>query len=165
MTLRPLAFWYAHDQGGEHLATTPEEIDAALDRVDNLAQDYGTVATVVRRGDEGPVLYVGLHGEVGALYYTHTNQGDHSRGNTVDTSTPTESSVSHRDAGAQLIYDWQQNEFLFPPNAEVPVADVRAAVHEFARSGTRPAGIQWQEWEPPIGPGGTFLADDDPAWG
>nr|MDQ3577789.1 Imm1 family immunity protein [Actinomycetota bacterium] len=86
-------------------------------------------------------------------------------GNTVDTSPLTEPSVSHRDAGAQLIYDWQQNEFSFPPDAEVPVTDVRAAVHEFARSGTRPAGIQWQEWEPPIEPGGTFLADDDPAWG
>lgn len=142
-----LSFWYAHDQGGDHLATTPDEIDAALDRVDGLSDDYGDVATVVRAGDEGPALFMGLKGHVGALQYIEPGAGYFSKGDGSSDGEP-------------LKYDWQSNIFGYPPNAKVPVAVVRAAVHEFARTGARPTGIEWQAWEPPLeaGDGSSPLA-------
>lgn len=148
-----LIFWYSQDQGCDHEAATPEEIDAALDTVNNLADAYGTVATVVRGNLDNPALYVGMNGGVGALYYTNASEAYWSKGDgPVD--------------GEPLLYDWQHHEFPMPPNAEIPAADVRAAVKQFAHSGTRPTGVEWQEWSPPRNPdSGATLAHDDPAWG
>ncbi|MGX7828981.1 Imm1 family immunity protein [Actinokineospora sp. 24-640] len=147
-----LAFWHSPDQHNELLATTPAEIDAALALVNRLSTDYGNVTTITRHGDVGPALYVGLNGDVGALQYTHANEAFFSQGNT-------------RHGGTCLEYDWQWNIFHYPPDAEIPLTDIRTAVHQFAETGTKPTSVRWQEWEPPIEPGGTPLAYDDPAWG
>ena len=146
----PLSIWYAHDQDGAFVASTSEEVDAALDRVAGLAETGGCVATVVPLGSERPVLYVGLNGDVGALCFTNADE--------------TWWSVGRADGGV-LVYDWQQNVFEFPASGEIPAGEVRRAVREFAETGSRPLCVSWQEWERPSSPGGTDLADDDPAWG
>ncbi|MGW5051403.1 Imm1 family immunity protein [Actinokineospora sp. NPDC004072] len=168
--MTPLRFWYRIGQGVDRVATTAGEIDAALDEINGLDADYGNVATVTRGGDESPVLYVGLNGDVGALYYTHADGGYYSR-NTAsghaakDTVTP---QPVDRAVTSSLIYDWQQHVFEFPPDAELPLPEVRAAVHEFAQLGSRPTGVQWQEWIPPRNPEGESDMPDpfDPdVWG
>ncbi len=40
-----------------------------------------------------------------------------------------------------------------PPDAEIPIAEVRAAVREYARTGALPGNVRWQRWEPPFTPG------------
>ena len=152
--MTPLVFWYAHDQGGDHIASTPEEIDAALDLVANLADDgEGVAATIVRDCDEKGILYAGFNGDVGALYYAGVGEGFYSQG---DVTQDVES----------LSYALQQNELEFPPNGEVPIAVVRAAVHEFARTGARPTEVRWQEWQPPYTPGSSAPDPfDSSVWG
>lgn len=139
---------YSRGQGD---ADTPDEIDAFLDDIAAHARDFGILVTVTRWETPG-TLYVGMNREVGVLYYTLGEAGHYSQG---DTTSDVES----------LTYDMQQTATDFPPDAEVPVSDVRAAVHEYARTGTRPTGVRWQDWSPPRNPGVTIPADDDPAWG
>ncbi|MGX7829823.1 Imm1 family immunity protein [Actinokineospora sp. 24-640] len=87
---------------------------------------------------------------------------------TADVMTTNETFFSQGDTrhgDVYLEYDWQWNIFQYPPDAEVPLTDIRTAVHQFAQACTRPTAIRWQEWEPPIERGTTSLAHDDPAWG
>ncbi|MGX7827222.1 Imm1 family immunity protein [Actinokineospora sp. 24-640] len=148
-----LILWYAHDQDGGHLAATAEEIDAALDHVAGLADNHGVVATITRSGDDVTTLHAGINGDAGALHYTDAEAAHYSRG---DASGD----------GEVLSYAVQQDELELPPDAEIPVADVRAAVHEYARTGSRPTGIRWQRWKAPRTPGPTMPDPLDPAiWG
>lgn len=151
--MTPLRFWYRTGQGRERLAATPEEIDAVLDEVNGLNLAFGTVTTITRQDEAGPTLYAGLDGDVGALYYTAANEGWYSRGDGPGDGDP-------------LVYDWQQHEFLLPPDAAISADVVRSAVKQFAFSGVRPTGVTWQEWSPPLNSdSGSLLAHDDPAWG
>ncbi|MGX7825528.1 Imm1 family immunity protein [Actinokineospora sp. 24-640] len=134
--MTPLIFWYSPDQEDDHVATTSDEIDAALDHVANLAPNVSTVAEITRQDVETDGLYAGFNGNVGTLHYVGNGTGTYSQGTTI------------ADADA-LSYDHQWNVMQFSPDAEIPIADVRAAVHEYFRTGTRPTGVQWQDWTPP----------------
>lgn len=148
-----LILWYAHDQGGGHLAATPEEVDAALDHVASLSDNHGVVVTITREGDDVTTLYAGINGDAGTLHHTDAEAAHYSRG-----EAPSD--------GGVLSHANQQDELELPPNAEIPVADVRAAVHEYARTGSRPTGIRWQQWKAPHTPG-TTMPDplDSTIWG
>ncbi|MGW5054772.1 Imm1 family immunity protein [Actinokineospora sp. NPDC004072] len=154
MTL--LIFWYAPDQEDDHIAATPAEIDAALDHIATLAGNVGVVAEITREDDDTDGLYAGLNGHVGTLHYVGPGAGLYSRSPNPATDSD----------GTALTYDHQWNVMEFPPDSELPIADIRAAVHEYAHTGTRPTCVEWQEWSPPRGPDTTpALAPDDPAWG
>lgn len=149
--MTPLTFWYAHDQGSGLLATTPAEIDAALDHIAALTDDIGIVATIALADTEDQVLYAGFKGDVGTLYYATVGEGHFSHNQTSDGDTV-------------LSYALQQNEMEFPPDAELPITDIRAAVHDYAHTGTRPTTVHWQQWTPPHTPNDD-ITDDDPTWG
>lgn len=136
------ALWYSHEQPGDDVAGTPDELDAALDRAAALSRDDGWWATalIVPAETHSPVLYAGFARGVGVLRYIDGAEESFSQG------------IGSPD-GEPLLYMYQQNDMEFPPNAEVPIAAVRAAVHEFAATGARPTGVQWQHWEPPETPG------------
>ncbi|UVS80942.1 Imm1 family immunity protein [Actinokineospora sp. UTMC 2448] len=141
------------DQEGDHIAATPDAVDEALDHLASLVHDGGLVAEVTRQGDDVTTLYVGINGEVGALCFTDTDAAHYSQG------TPSAS-------GEVLSYAMQQNEMELPPDAELPISDVRAAVHEYANTGTRPVGIRWQRWRAPETPGSAVADPSDASiWG
>ncbi|MGX7826877.1 Imm1 family immunity protein [Actinokineospora sp. 24-640] len=146
--MTPLNFWHARGQDGSRVAATPDEIDAELDHVATL--DGGGILTTITLTSLPGLMYAGFNGDVGVAYYGEVGAAYYSQGEPRD--------------GEPLIYDLQQHVAEFPPDAEIPAADVRTAVHEFARTGNRPANIRWQRWEPPVEPGAT-LAHDDSAWG
>ncbi|MGW5050104.1 Imm1 family immunity protein [Actinokineospora sp. NPDC004072] len=143
-----LEFWHVNGQGRGRVAATAAEVDAELDRVVGLGD--GVLSTVTLVGGAG-VMYVGFRGEMGVAYYGRVGAGFYSQG--------------EPRGGGPLGYDLQQHVTEFPPDAEVAAADVRAAVHEFAETGERPAAIRWQEWEAPVEDGQAIPAHDDPAWG
>lgn len=146
--MTPLIFWYSPDQEDDHVASTSDEIDAALDHVANLAPNVPVVAEITRQGDETNGLYAGFNGNVGTLHHIGDGTGAYSQGT--------------KTAGTNaLSYDHQWNVMQFPPDAEIPIADVRAAVHEYFRAGTRPTGVQWREWTPPRDPDTSGPAHDD----
>jgi hypothetical protein len=148
----PLIFWYSPDQEDDHVAATPEEIDAALDHVASLVTtNMGAVAEITRQDVETDGLYAGLNGDVGTLHYVANGTAFYSQGNRI----------AETDS---LSYDYQWNVMMFPPDSEIPIADVRSAVQEYFRTGTRPSGVTWQEWAPVRDSDGVpRIAHDDPA--
>ena len=55
-------------------------------------------------------------------------------------------SASTGDQG-EVFYNYMHNATDYPANAEVPIAQVVAAVHEFAATGKRPSAVAWQRVE------------------
>jgi hypothetical protein len=135
-----LTVWYSHDQTGDgDLVHHGAELDAALDRVAALSDtEWPALATISRPNDQAsPALYVGFHGDQGALLFVSVEGGrEFSRG-------PGDAD------GEPLLYMYMTSPDDFPPNAEVPVALIRQAAHEFANTGQRPTCVQWQTWERP----------------
>ncbi|MGW5054933.1 Imm1 family immunity protein, partial [Actinokineospora sp. NPDC004072] len=148
----PLVIWFAPNQGGDHVATTPDELDALLNRIASHLYKTGIVAEITREGDDDTTLYAGFRGEVGALRYNDDKALHYSsnEGNAVVTG-PRGQGEAH--TMTVLRYRYQDNEMELPPDAEIPVADVRAAVHQYARTGTRPTTCRWQQWKAPRTPG------------
>jgi immunity protein Imm1 of predicted polymorphic toxin system len=144
--VNPLTVWYSHDQEDGDLATTPEQLDASLDRIAALSgPDWPALATVTQVGTRfGPVLYVGFHLDRGALLYAGLDAPDSSY-------TKGEGSAE----GEPLLYMYMTSDNEFPPNSEVSAALVRQAAHEFADTGERPTCVEWQTWEPEIADSGS----------
>ena len=137
----PLKLWYSHDQTAGDIAQTHEELDAALDRIAALSgPDWPALAEVTVVDNKfGPVLYVGLHLDLGALLYSGDDDKEGSF--TTDGSPPD---------GERLLYMQGTSDCEFPSNAEVPAALIRRAAHEFADTGRRPTCVEWQVWEPEV---------------
>jgi hypothetical protein len=67
-----LTWWYSHDQAEGDVTRTPAEVDGVLDRLAALSRsDWPALAEVTRaQGDlQGPLLYVGLHVDLGTLRF------------------------------------------------------------------------------------------------
>jgi hypothetical protein len=133
-----LEWWYSADQrAGGRITRTTAEVDAVLDTLAEIArEDWPALAEVtqVEATDRGAaMMYVGLHGELGALTYS----GPDNR----------EGSFSHGDAAADgepIGYMMGLSHTEMPANCEIPAEVVRRAVHEFAETGQRPVDVPWR---------------------
>jgi hypothetical protein len=137
--------WYSHDQDEGDIVTDGPKLDVALDHVAQLARpEWPALATIsILDNHVGPVLYVGFHGDQGALLYASVEDGRHySRGDGSSDGEP-------------LLYMYMSTADEFPPNSEVSAALVRQAAHEFADTGQRPTCVEWQTWEPEIADSGS----------
>ncbi|HEX5404904.1 MAG TPA: Imm1 family immunity protein [Pseudonocardiaceae bacterium] len=136
----PLKLWYSHEQTEGDIARTHDELDAALDRVAVLSgPDWPVLAEVTQAADKfGPLLYVGLHVEQGALLYS----GDDDEDGSYTTGSGTQD-------GEPLLYMQGTSDCEFPPNSEVSATLIRQAAHEFADTGLRPTCVLWQTWDRP----------------
>jgi hypothetical protein len=128
--------WYAYEQTIGDIVRSHEELDAAIDRVAALAgPDWPALAEVTQLENKfGPVLYLGMHLDQGALAYA----GNHQRVYTLGEGT---------QDGEPILYMYTTSDNEFPPNSEVPAALIRQAAHEFADTGQRPTCVEWQVWE------------------
>lgn len=89
------------------------------------------------RDEFGPALYVGCHEGRGVMLYVSAEDGRlFSRGDGAPDGEP-------------LSYMYMRSEDEYPSNAEVPIALVRQAAHEFVGTGGRPTCVRWQTWERP----------------
>ena len=130
-----LRAWYDPDNDDEPITVgTIGDADAFLDRLnaDRAAMQVPPLMQLSRRDTEGwAVLHIGVNADRGVL--THTDAA----GSFVTTNGTT--------AGQPLTYDYMGHVREVPGNAEVPLADVRRAVHEFvSTNGARPTSVEWQ---------------------
>ncbi|WP_168211133.1 Imm1 family immunity protein [Actinosynnema sp. ALI-1.44] len=122
------------------IATTPAELDGALNRLRLLSRGRPVLAEA---SVENPmaVLSIGVHGDRGVLYYSGA---DHVEG-----------AFSTGDSGSdvpEILYYYMGSDTSFPPNSEIPIEAVRQAAHEFMTTGQRPTGVQWQPRPAQTGP-------------
>ncbi|MEU4741204.1 Imm1 family immunity protein [Actinosynnema sp. NPDC023658] len=133
-----LEAWYDWKAEGPTVVHDPVELDAVLDIVVGL-NDPTTVQLLIH-GDPGhAILDVGLDATTGrgVLYYAGPDAPEAciSKGPYITEPPP--------------IYYFTGSDTEFPADAEIPLADVRRAAHEYMTTGGgRPGGIQWQpRWE------------------
>ncbi|MCP2096389.1 MULTISPECIES: Imm1 family immunity protein [Actinosynnema] len=124
-----LVAWYYPGQTVDVELRGPEDVDGVLD--DLVAVGAPVVAQLWDRSDpQSPLLNVGVDGARGCGLLCHVD-GD-------------EVWISEGvgESGRYLVIglDWDH-----PAGVEVPLAVVRAAVHECAREGgRRPGGVRWR---------------------
>ncbi|MFB9431551.1 Imm1 family immunity protein [Streptoalloteichus tenebrarius] len=131
-----LRAWYDPDNDHEPIAvTTTADADAFLDRLahDRAAMQVPPLMQLSRRDPDGwAVLHVGINTDRGILTYTDATGSYVTTNNTTATNEP-------------LTYDYMGHVRQVPGNAELPLADVCKAVHEFVTTGgARPTCVQWQ---------------------
>jgi hypothetical protein len=133
-----MALWYVHGQTDDgDVVHDASELDGALDRVAALSsENWAALATMTRINEPiKSVLYVGIHGDLGALLYASVDDGrEFSRGQGSSDGEP-------------LLYMYMTSADEFPSNAEISVEVVRRAAHEFAETGQRPTCLEWQTWD------------------
>lgn len=141
--MKPLVAWYAADQPSGVPVRSTAELDAVLDRVAELARpEWPVLVTLSTEGDlAGPGLYVGFHGEVGALLYLTAESGREFSRN-----------ASGAD-GVPLLYMYMTVAEEFPPDAEIHIDLVRSAAHHFAETRGKSPDVDWQAWAPADEPG------------
>lgn len=117
---------------------TPAELEAVLDRAAALARpEWPVLVTLGAPGDlSGPGLYVGLHGEVGALLYLSVASGREFSRNAA------------AGDGEPLLYMYLTSAEEFPADAEIDIGLVRRAARYFAETGEKSPDVAWQAWEP-----------------
>ncbi|GLY52075.1 Imm1 family immunity protein [Lentzea sp. NBRC 102530] len=77
-----------------------------------------------------PSLVVGMRSDKGALLWCEQD----------DAFVP----VSDVESAWTDYFTWDSHHFCFPPGGEVPIEVVREAVHEYVRTGKRPACVEWR---------------------
>jgi hypothetical protein len=127
--------------GAEHaespvVLASPDEIDKLFGELrESYPVGSAVLLTVVLADDPwGPELTVGVDGDKGVLRYAGDSDpsGVYSR-----SPTPT-------NAGP-VVYYFVTADTEFPPNAEVPLPAVQAAMREYLSSvGQRPTAVGWQ---------------------
>ncbi|MGZ3141100.1 Imm1 family immunity protein [Lentzea chajnantorensis] len=131
-----LEIWYDVDADDPTLIRTPEELDAVLDAV--AAWPFPGQLQLLIADDPGQVvLDVGIDGtnQRGVLFYSGPDFPDAyaSRGSDIAEQVP--------------VYYYMGSDTEFPATAEIPLADVRRAAHEYmSTGGGRPSDVAWQVW-------------------
>jgi hypothetical protein len=132
-----LEWWYAAGQEAGDVTRTPAEVDAILDTLARMSRDDWPALAEVTQADvadrRAAMMYVGVHGDLGALMYSGPDDrtGSYSLGGASTEGTP-------------ILYMSGESDNEFPPNCEIPVVMVRQAAHEFAATGQRPTDVPWQ---------------------
>lgn len=130
-----LRAWYDPDNDDEPIIVgTTADVDTFLDRLqaDRAAMQVPPLMQLSRRDAEGwAVLHIGVNTDRGVLAHTDAT-GSFVTTNGTATDQP-------------LTYDYMGHVREVPGNAEVPLDDVRRAVHEFViTNGARPTSVEWQ---------------------
>lgn len=131
-----LEAWYDAKSAEPTSVKSPAELDAVLDAL--AATRRPDLAELTIEGDPGrALLNVGIDGARGRGVLYCSGAGD-----------PGADAFFSRGAaepGAETIYYYMGSDTEFPADAELPVADIRKAAHEFLRTGgERPSAIAWQ---------------------
>ncbi|WP_158843712.1 Imm1 family immunity protein [Saccharothrix deserti] len=115
--------------------TTPDEVREVFAAVrGKYPAGSAVLLTIVPAADPwASELNAGIDGDVGVLRYSGE---DHPKG--VYSKNPTPSNAE------PVIYYYVTADTEFPPNAEVPMADVEAAVIDYLTTGQRPEVVEWQ---------------------
>ncbi|HEX5492998.1 MAG TPA: Imm1 family immunity protein [Mycobacteriales bacterium] len=159
--------WYDHDR--PFLLHTEAELDHMIDRMRHAPPHHDqSFLWVFDRFDNGwpnppgASMDIGLADDQGCLSFGSRHAGSHyppglwySLG---DPDAPTEDVVYLAGDG--------DSEYFYPRSAVIGLDDIRAAMHEFARTGERPTAVRWQDWRPPLiesaPPGEDYDPADDP---
>jgi hypothetical protein len=124
------------------VVSTPEEVREVFAAVrGKYPAGSAVLLTVVPTADPWvSELNAGIDGDVGVLHYSGEDhpEGAYSRSPTPSNTDP-------------VIYYYVTADTEFPPNAEVPAADVEAAVIDYLTTGQRPTVVDWQGDSDPIG--------------
>ncbi|GLZ28264.1 hypothetical protein Lesp02_04540 [Lentzea sp. NBRC 105346] len=131
-----LEAWFDRDADDPAIVRTAEELDTLLDTVAAWPRP-STVQLLIADDLGRAVLDVGLDGTHGrgVLYYSGPEWPDACASQGTDTATPSP------------IYYYMGSDTEYPPTAEIPLADVLRAAHEYMTTGgERPTGIKWQPW-------------------
>jgi hypothetical protein len=127
-----LRAWYDPD-GEPVMVGTPADLDACLDRLaaDRVTMRVPPLMQLARRDSDGwAVLHVGVDVDRGVLVHTD--------------ATGSFVAATGDDAGEPVTYDYLGHVRTVAGNAEIPLADVRRAAHEFVATGARPTCVAWQ---------------------
>ncbi len=131
-----LEAWYDPDDDDPISITSAADADALLDRMvtDGAGHEVPPLAELSRHDDdEWAVAYVGVNVTTGRGIMTHSD------------ATGSVMTTSDGEAADTATYDYMGHVRELPGNAEIPLADVRRAVHEFVTTnGTRPTSVRWQ---------------------
>jgi len=132
-----LDVYYARGHGDDPVTvTTPDEVDALVERVRGESPQHAPILMEVHLSDDpyAQGLDVGIKSDRGVLRYSGGDwpEGVYSTGDGLV-------------GGEPLGYFYMDTYTEFPANAEVPLAVVRQALHDFLTTeGERPTGIAWQ---------------------
>ncbi|SMD20618.1 Imm1 family immunity protein [Lentzea albidocapillata] len=131
-----LEAWFDSDAEDPTIVRTSDELDAVLDTI--AAWPYpGQLQLLIADNPGYVVLDVGLNGakQRGVLFYSNQELPDAYASQGSDTVDPAP------------IYYYMGSDTEFPATAEIPLADVRRAAHEYmSTGGGRPHDITWQVW-------------------
>ncbi len=129
------AYYDVYDDNEPIDVDTTDAVDAFLTRMAaDQAAGPGPLPRLMelsRTAEDWVVVQVGVNGDRGLI--THTDPG----GAFITTN-------GDPGDGDPLIYDYMGNVREFPADAEVPLADLRKAVHEFVTTGVRSAAVNWR---------------------
>lgn len=131
-----LEAWYDIDDDEPISIRTAEDLDILLDRMASDGAGYAVppLAELSRHDADGwAVAYVGVNVKIGRGILTH--------------SDPTGSVMSFNGSSTadSVTYDYMGHVREVPGNTEIPLADLRKAVHEFVTTnGARPTCVEWQ---------------------
>jgi hypothetical protein len=131
-----LEAWYDPDDDDPITISSAADADALLDRMaaDGAGFEVPPLAELSRHDEDGwAVAYVGVNITTGRGIMTHSDAA----GSFVTTNGTT--------ADQALTYDYMGHLRELSGDAEVPLTDVRRAVHEFVTTnGARPTSVEWQ---------------------
>jgi hypothetical protein len=129
--------WYEVDQHNAHLLTDEGQVEVLLDKL--AARAEARLVGLFSGDPDGEFpsieFLVGVGGGVqrGVLRVADVEGAWISRGDDVD--------------GSPVVYHYMNVPHEFPPYAELPMEQVKAAVREFVRTGRRPDCVAWQPGE------------------
>ncbi|HEX5493000.1 MAG TPA: Imm1 family immunity protein [Mycobacteriales bacterium] len=143
--------WYDHDR--PFLLHTEAELDHMIDRMRHAPEHHNHASLWVfshfRNNwpePNGTLLKMGVIGEQGSFFFGSNHAGSHyppgSWYSLGDPDAPEEDMVYLAGDG--------DSEYFYPRSAVIGLDEIRAAVHEFARTGERPTAVRWQDWREPV---------------
>jgi hypothetical protein len=133
------AYYTAEHADDPVVVAGPDDVAALLDAVGEKYPEGAAVLITVLVADDpwGQELSVGVDGGKGVLRYS--GHGDF-RGAYSKSAEPSNAEP--------VIYYYVTADTEFPPNSEVPISVVQAAVAEYlATGGQRPTAVEWQATE------------------
>ncbi|MEU7477085.1 Imm1 family immunity protein [Lentzea sp. NPDC042327] len=134
-----LEVWWNSDATEPTRVESPEELWALLDQARGTV-DYPIMFEVLDADDpyQGSILDVGLHKELGALYFS----GPQAEHGCYTLAAP---SSFEQDLAERVYFDHMNQTRDFPPSSLYPIDVIRRAVVQFAESnGQLPDAVAWQ---------------------
>ncbi len=134
-----LEAFYDPGPGSGFVLSTPDQVDELLDRMvsESAEESVGLMAQVGRKEGEGwsSALQFGVRAAQCGFVGYMGSKGEASAISDNGATSP-----------EMLAYDYQCHEREVPSNAEISLAMVRQAVHDYVASGgARPTGVRWRE--------------------